>query len=265
MKQLLLGLSLLLLTIPLSAQRGLKVKKIGIRLGIENDIIKNLDYEYMLSTAKGLELTDFADLEFSPKDYEKGYCENPNVSIDMTLGIPRWSSLDLNITASAVFNRYDGVRYRNNNRVEATRGSEYLRISSYSREAAMELSLIKSYKVFNWWHLNAGAGTNLGYGFGDKVNVNGVTNNDVEKENRSYGDIWTGKDYAEYNYSNLEMRDGFNNRIFAQLGTSFTFFKRIELGIDWRRGIGVKTMFGAGFKQTRLRATYINIRYVLKS
>lgn len=264
MNKLLLTICFILISISLIGQSGLVIKKIGISVGSDEDLIRDLDYSYMLSTAKGIEQSQYAGLNFAPQDLYGGVCENPNISVELTLGVPGLSFADLNVAATGMFNRYDGVYYDSRKSFDSFDSHEYLSINSYNSEFNLEVSLIKGIPILNFLNVYVGAGTNMGYSFGHNVQLDGIALQNIALDrSRSFGDMLTGDNYTDFNYSSFEMRDGISNRVFAQLGAGITFFKRVELGATYRKGIGTRAIFGAPFVTTQLNGFYLNLRYVL--
>lgn len=250
-----------------------KVKKIGVSLGVDQDMIKNIDYHYMIKTTHNRNLHRFQNLEINEEDYYAGVCENPQFRIMVALEVPGLKNTELNVGIQGVFGRYDGVYYNNydHNGDPKPDGYEYLSVTSMTSELGFESSITKRVSL-GFLNLYGGAGTNLGYSFGGYMNVSGHQNiSTVEKDlNRSITDIATQTTYETSSYdevfnSGMEVKDAFHQRVFAQLGIGVLIRKRLEIGVDYRRGIGYRAVFDAPTKTTQLHSASVFARWVLKN
>ena len=115
MKRILYLSFLFLFSIHLSAQKsinlfGMKVKHIGASIGLDQDMLKNMDHTYLISSARG-NTSAFSDLEFGKQDMESMNCENPHVRIDVSLLPQGVKNLELRLALLGIFDRIDAVHY----------------------------------------------------------------------------------------------------------------------------------------------------------
>ena len=247
------------------------VKKFGISLGYDEDMIKDLEYSYILSTAKGLEDSQYADMDYAPTDMYGGVCENPNLRLDVTLGVPGMKNMDLNLAFLGVFNRYDGVYYNNydyqSNDFDWDNDLEYMSINSYGSELGLEVSMVKNLNFLRIFNIHGGLGTNVGYAIGHEVNIDGMNQGTVLQDmDRPLDRIVMGQNNVdEYYYDTFDGKDGISQRAFVTAGMGITFFKRVELGLDYRGGIGYRKTFGTdSTKMTKLNGVSLYAKWVLK-
>ena len=67
-----------------------------------------------------------------------------------------------------------------------------------------------------------------------------------------------------YSYESYDQRDGISQRLFAHAGAGIRFFKRVELGFEYRYGIGYRAIFGAPVAMTNLHSEALTARWLLK-
>ena len=255
--------SLSLFSQNLSVPTNWGIQKFSVSFGTEMDLIRNLDQSYMASTGRNIDQSAFSNAEFAPEDLYGGACENPHVRIMATLGVPGWKNMELNVGASLMFDRYDAVYYHNYN-YNSEYGDEYLSYNSFHDEIALEASLLKRMNFLRVFNFYAGGGTNLGYSFGGEMTINGTTRQLADENlNRGSGDIVSGNYESGYVYETFVQRDGINQRLFGQLGFGIIFFRRLELALDYRAGIGYRAIFGAPVKMTELQSAGLSLKWIL--
>lgn len=272
MKHIYLACCLGILTLSLTAQNEAaptkwKIKKYTLFMGVDQDMVNNLDQSYLASTAKDGSLSALEGREFDTQDFYGGVCENPHFRAMVTFDAPGWRNVEVNAGMSLALNRVDGVYYRNIDNKYGYYG-DYLSYDMMSNEVAIEVSMVKRLNVLNFLNFYGGVGTNLGYQFGGGMHVSGYTSESQAVDDnleRPLGEILAGDMEREYMYEYHETRNGFNNRLFAQIGMGILFFNRLELAVEYRRGIGYRAIFGSDVRMTNLQSTGLAIRYVLKS
>lgn len=270
MKQLTLSLLVILLAVGNTfAQKhlfGMQVKKWGISMGMEQDMLDNISHEYLLSTAKGApDISAFSD---TPLTFYTGTCENPHLRLDLVLAPSFMRNAELHLSALGIFNRVDGATYYQYNE---NGSSDYLSFYGYGHELGIETALVKTAKL-GPLRFYGGAGGNLGYSFANNVNVHGSTTATVEDISiRSSGfgtamenlDAWIQQESITDEY--YKGKDGFHQRVFLKAGLGISFFKRVELGFDIRKGLGLREYVGAGLKGTNYTSVAFTMKYLLKS
>lgn len=270
MKNTLLLLFCLLYTFSLFAQdlvlfNKWKVRSFSIAFGSDQDRIKNLDYTYMLSTAKALHASPYKDLTFTKQNLYSMACENPNIRLSVSLDVPGTRNTELDLTLYGIYDRYDYVSYH----TDATHypilneDYEYLSFNSMQSELGLE-STIKKRVQLGFFNLYGGLGTNMGYSFSGQMTINGDFKQTAnQNSSRTPNDIATGTYYKDYHYDELKTRDGFQQRIFGQIGLGWILFKRLELGVDYRYGYGYRAVFNAPTKTVNLQSAGLSIKWLL--
>ncbi len=270
MRQLTLSLLVILLAVGNTfAQKhlfGMQVTKWGISAGMEQDMLSEISHEYLLSTAKGApDISAFSD---GTLDFYTGTCENPHVRFDLVLAPTFMRNAELQLSALGIFNRVDGATYY---QLDESGNSNFLSFYGYGHELAIESALMKTAKL-GPLRFYGGAGGNLGYSFGNHINVHGSTTATVEDISiRSSGfttamqnlNEWTQEESVLDAY--YDGKAGFHQRIFLKAGFGISFFKRVELGMDIRKGLGLREFVGASVKGTDYTSVAFTLKYLLKS
>jgi len=233
------------------------IKKVGISLGQDMDMIQNMDAEFMINSGKGTESSVFRDANFDPRFLEGGFCENPHIRAMVTLGLPGEDRFNVDMGVNAIFNRWDGLYYSNNNQIEGSEfaGFENLNISSMSNEVNFELTLNRQISIERWLTLYSGLGMNSGYAFGGELYLRGATQETMDQNlNRSVGQVWSNFNTSDRHYETYQQRDAFTQRAYATAGIGITFLRRLELGVHLTRGVGYRKHFGSGVKMVNLHS-----------
>lgn len=254
--------------VPSFSQKPLKVKKIGVELGVDRDMIKGMSGKTLLSRAS----TDIAsylpdDVSLNDEYQFSGVCENPNMRVTVVLEPTFFKNTEIQTAASVVWQRYDAVGYYN---PDSWNGNyNYYDIETYGNEINLEAALVKSFGP-KWIKFYGGAGANLGYHFGNELYVSGMNVETPTTEDRTFAEILTTdrnyefyEDNGYYHYSE-GMSNGTSTRVFAQAGVGIIFFKRVELGMTGRFGYGLRTYHGEKGNFTNLRSLGMTLKYVLK-
>lgn len=256
------------LPIPLSW----KIKKFSVSMGIDQDMIKGMDANYLMRTVKNPDQSNFSDLDFKAQTMYGGICENPHFRVQAVLEVPGMKNTELNLGVNAMINRIDGAYYSSYDYEEGyiDQAYSYLSVETIGHELGLESSIVKRLPILNYKNtfginLYGGVGTNLGYSFGGKMSIDGLSEEAV-KENlsRDNSDIIAGNTYSDFHYDRLDVKDSFNQRAFAQIGVGVLLFKRVELGIDYKRGIGYRATFDGPTKMTQLNSLGMSAKWVLK-
>ncbi len=270
MKNLLLTVLILLLTTPLFSQNlpvptKWKIKKIGVSLGIERDMISNLDGNYLIDIGKNVSATLPNGTKLD--NMYGGVCENPHIRLTVALEVPHLKNTEFQLGVNAFFNRYDGAYYWGDNFFDSVTeyyDADYISVDLFSHELGLEAALVKRLSFGSFLNLYGGVGTNLGYSIGDELHISGNNLQSVNKNSdRSNADIFTGTTYREETYHSFAAKDAFHQRLFLQAGAGFVLFKRLELGIEYRGGLGYKATFNGPTKGTKLHSIGASAKWIL--
>lgn len=275
MKRVLLLVCLCAFTTQLSAQNffnlgNWKIKKVGVNLGMDMDMLTNISEDYFLGLVSGAPNYDYSEFEFNTENVYQEVCENPNIRMEMTLVSPDFKGVEWRFGANAIINRIDAITYTNHDGYYNFTNSQYLNFNSYGHEVSLESTVLKSYSfLYDIFRIHGGIGTNVGYAFGNSLDIygSGVTHT---ASNINYGNIdevnntVSSPSYQHY-YDYYNLPNGINQRIFLQLGGTVSIMDRLDLGLDIRRGIGYRGVFGAPLAFTMLNAFNFSLRYDLKS
>ena len=234
------------------------IKKVGVSFGQDQDMLRNIDADYIIGIGKDTENSQFLNRDFAPRDLYRAYCENPNVRAFVTLGIPGNDRFNIEFDANAIFNRYDGVYYS-----DYTGNYDYLNIGTTSSEVNLGVTINRQLNVTRWFNLYGGVGSNMGYTFGSSLYVNGSGIQQVNANlDRSTTDVWTQSVDYGYASENYDVNDAFSQRVFATAGFGIELFRRIELGYHLTGGVGHRTHFGSASKFSRLLSTSFRVNWL---
>ena len=265
MKKLLLMAAAIGLTVSLFAQNVVgswKVKKYGISVGMDQDMISGLSHTYLMNTVKGSSDFQYENIPFGEEDLFSMTCENPNIRAEVTLLPPRMRNTELRLAVAGMFNRVDAVTFR----VQDGQDYRSLSFDSYTNEIALEGALLKRLTILNTFNLYGGVGMNLGVSFDGSMYVDGQ--NLAVSENGAFGasdDAYVGDGFEMYDrfsdYYNI--KNGLHQRAFVQAGFGLMIMRRLELGVDAKYGIGYR-LIGGSAKQTNLNYAGFTAKWILK-
>ena len=268
MKKSLLLIALFSVAFAFQADAQMQVKKFGISLGQDWDMLPGLSKETLLAKTDGSisdELAPFFNLSNSSQ-YSSA-CDNPNVRLSLVLQPQRWSNVELHTSGVFIFNRIDAVHLYDSD----DDGYSHLSFSLYGNEIGTETVLLRKVPVLGFANLKflnlyGGVGANMGYQFGNRISAYA---HDVRYEQTSgqtpRGAFMDVVDRSSYVYDYGNIGDGISTRVFAQAGFGITFFRRVELGLEARYGAGLRHYFGTDTDFTNLHSVAFNMRYVLNN
>lgn len=240
------------------------LKRVGVHMGQDQDMLSVMDYGYFLGSLRNEPGFDFSDIGATEQHTYSMLCENPHLRLNASFQHATYRDLELGLSLVGIFNRIDEVVY-------ATPGTNYwdddrqqLSFTQYGHEIAIEPTL--SYRRQRGaWALTGVLGTNLGYHFGNWLNIEGrnitICENTVGfREGIDEPDCET----IDYLYESGAQRNGFSGRVFAEIQGSFTIARRFEMGMMLRRGIGFRTVNQAPTVGTNLHSGGVFMRWTLR-
>ncbi|MEM0994931.1 MAG: hypothetical protein AAGI49_18005 [Bacteroidota bacterium] len=257
------------------AAQDLKLGKFPIKtfyanFGWDEDLLSNMSSDYFQDMAR----TPNARLEAMNIHNVEVYsmiCENPNIEIGVTLELPR--NLELSLGAAAMFNRVDGITY--DWRSVQNWDANYMNYSSYADEYALDVALNKRIAVALWRNklgnapinLYIGAGTNAGFITNNRMYAYGSSSYTVvdfsyDNSDQLVENVIGNESYDHFN-DEVELRNGFTQRIYGQGAVGITFLRRLELGLEGKYGYGYRVIGGAGAKTTNLRSIGLFARWLM--
>ena len=239
-----------------------EIKKIGLSLGAEYERIRNLDYQFLTSS-----IISEKDLPYGDPTYGQNYMyptttnESRQARIELTLSPTRFRNTEVRTAITGVFRRLDAVSYVEQS--DPLQSPDYQNFTSYGREISWEASLVKSANIKNIVYFYAGAGTTTSYGFGNKLSV---TRSNLQPRYQLWlgDDLYRNRATEVYSREEYQQQKVFSQRFFAQFGTSLVLFKRIEIGLEMRIGVGHRTFLNADSRRTHLRAANLSAKWLLK-
>ena len=236
-----------------------KLKKIGLSVGFDRDMINNMDHSMFAKAIKGDTHLDFENITFGKEDVQSMICENPNIRLEATLLPPFKVNSEIRFSLNFIQDRIDAINYWDK------QGSS-LYFDTNTDELSAEASLLFKLPLGRSFHLYGGPGMNIGKTFGTTACISGqnvrIRLNETLRDGTTPSDPQF-VDYEDY-HDCFDLRNSLHTRAFAHFGFGWTLFKRIELGYEWRYGIGGKVTPGAGIHGTTLNSSSFAIRYVIR-
>ncbi len=257
MKKLLLLIVLCTFAFSFQADAQLKVKKFGVSIGNDWDMLPGLSTDMLLRKTNITTAQDVQPLLNSANSYQSsGFCENRNFRLSLVLEPQRWKNVELHTSGVFIFDRRDGVHFYD----YSDNTSSNLNFTLHGSEIDAEAVLLKRVPVFGFLdrqflNLYGGIGSNIGYQFGNYMSLSSYTSTRPDRDRTNWE-----TEYAN-TYDNIN--DGISTRVFAQAGLGITFFRRVELGFEFRYGAGLRHYFGTDTDFTNLHSTAFNLKYVL--
>jgi len=235
MKKSLLFVALFAFTFSFQADAQMKIKKFGVSLGQDWDMLPGLSAESLLQKTDGRlssEIQPYFDLDDSYQ-YSSA-CDNPNVRLTLVFEPQQLNNVELHTSGVFIFNRMDAVYLYDNDDT----GYKHLDIVSHGNEIDIEGVLIKKVPVFGFLNFKAlnlygGVGANMGYQFGNYLSVWG-------SENEYRPGRWGNFQESDYISDDKNINDGVSARVFGHAGFGLTLFRRVELGFEGRYGAGLR-------------------------
>lgn len=265
MKNLFLFSLLLLFSTPVFSQNflGMKVLKYGLTASNDQDRVSNLDAQYFMNLSKTPLETNLRDQDFSPKNLQSMTCENPALKASVTvLPFQKLQNIQLELGVNAMFNRIDATRYTFNYYGYEAFGNSY-NFDSFSHEVALDAALLYN-KKFGFLNFYGGVGANVGVTFAGSMYMSGTIYNEVENPGTASDDpsegTFTSQNFSEYK----SIKNVLHQRAFVQGGMSFIMFKRMELGIEARTGVGYRVNEGNPARATHLISGGLVAKWNLK-
>lgn len=262
----LLVLSLTFLTLQAQSLLGQqwKLKRVGVHLGQDQDMLSVMDYDYFISSLRTSPGFDFSDIGATERHTYSMLCENPHLRLNAGFQHAAIPELELGLSLVGIFNRIDEVVY-------ATPGTNYwdedrqeLSFTQFGNEIAFEPTL--SYRLQKGaWALTGVLGGNVGYHFGNWLDIQG-RNITICEDVVSFRE---GIDEPEcetidYLYESGQQRNGFSGRLFAEFQASFTIARRMEMGMMFRRGVGFRTVNQSPTVGTNLHSGGVFMKWTLR-
>ncbi len=240
---------------------GFKIKSIDFSIGSDSDMVMDMNTSYFIGQLASSQQESLSSLDYGRLSTFSGTCENPSVSLGVTLVHPKAELFEWRNLIAYKANRIDAINLNSE--------EHYLSINSMHTEITAEsavLMMIPNVPIFN---IYVGAGTNLGVTTSNTTCVN--TNLSFDTENNSFrsnelsNQVPAGQFGSGDGYHNcFDTGSQINQRLFLQLGFGAEIWNRIELGMDIKYGIGYRADIGNSIRGTNLNSTNMIIRYKLR-
>jgi len=241
------------------------VKKIDVVAGNEQDRLNDMGADYFMNQIKNPNFT-LRNVEMSDQDIVSGVCENPHWRFGVTLVAPGLKALEWRNAIVWMPNRIDAVTYRtgDDDYWNNYQDSEYVNFSQTQSEIALESALSLNLIHLGPFNLYGGVGSNAGFSYDNTIYVSGsnVVREDINAGNAS--DVFNDSGAEGFYNESYETKTNFNHRVFVQGGASVVLFRRVELGLELRRGVGYRVVGSAPTAFTNLMSAGFSARLLLK-
>ncbi|MEL6865877.1 MAG: hypothetical protein AAFP19_15735 [Bacteroidota bacterium] len=259
----LLILSLLFLSTAFAQQSfigGWQLGKIGISFGGDQDMIRDLNHSYLLSTIDGPTVHDYSNLNFEEGDLSSMVCDNTHTRLTMAFTPPSVRNTEIRMSIVHIGDRVDAVSFNGYDDEGAQRN---LHFNLYSSEIAFEAVALKRASVGRRLHFYGGMGTNTGYSYDNELEVYGDNLTMMPDGNLQFrvagdtpmNDVGNIDSYAQ----SYQASNAIHQRLFLQAGIGVSLFKALELNFDIRKGIGYRMHKGADCQATRMNSSSLGL------
>jgi len=208
-----------------------QIARFGIAAGGDIDMPHRLGHQYLLSTGRDVDF-DHSDLPFSDGEMTRMNCDNGTFRIGLSFSPLRSPGTEIQVSLLDISGRIDMVHYE-----LGTKGAadyQWLEVNAENKETAVEVVYLKRDQATKVLNFHAGLGTNIGYSHSGKVHVKGFLLDDAVADNPARGQEFD----LTYN-----QREGINQRLFLQAGMGIRFLKKMEFGLEFRKGLGYRASF----------------------
>lgn len=206
--------------------------RFGIAAGGDIDMPLGLDHDYLISTARNVDF-DNSDLPFSKGDLTRMDCDNGTFRIGASFSPLRSPNSELQVSLLSIAGRIDMVRYELGEKDQAD--FQWLEVNAENKETAVEVVYLARQQTGKSWNWYGGFGTNIGYSHRGKVTVKGYMDDDIITDDPVSG--------AEFNRV-YDQRESINQRLFLQGGIGLRFLRKLEFGLEFRKGFGYRASLG---------------------
>ncbi len=215
--------------------------RFGVALGGDIDMPHGLGHQYLISTAKDVDF-DNSKLPFTHGEMTRMNCDNGTFRLGLSISPLLTPGTEWQFSILDITDRIDMVRYEIGTEGEAD--FQWLEVSAENKETAVEAVFIKRDQATKALNFHAGLGTNIGFSHKGKVHVKGLLLDE------SAIDIPSGSQGFDLTYN---QRQSINQRLFLQAGMSVKFLKRMEFGLEFRKGLGYRATLDGPTKFTILK------------
>ena len=217
------------------------LSRFGFALGGDIDMPIGLDGDYLLSTAERATFS-MADAPFESGELTMMDCDNGTARLNFAIAQPGSPYTEWQFSLLGITGRIDMVRYEKG--TEGAADYQWMEVNATNKESAVEAVYIRHKKTEKPLGFHWGVGSNIGFSHSGKVNVKGV----FTESNAT--DSPANMQAFEYTY---QQRGSLNQRLFLQGGVSIRFLKKMEFGLELRKGLGYRASFGGPFHATFLK------------
>lgn len=239
-------LTLLLLASTMASQahaqaNNFALSRFGFALGGDIDMPIGLDGDYLLRTADHATIS-MADVPFETGELTMMNCDNGTARLNFAIAQPGSPYTEWQFSLLGISGRIDMVRYEKGE--EGSPDFQWMEVNATNKESAVEAVHIRHKKSEKPLGFHWGVGSNMGFSHSGKVHVKGLL------VDGSATDSPSTEQPFEHSY---QQRASFNQRLFLQGGMSIRFLKKMEFGLELRKGLGYRASFGGPFQMTFMK------------
>ncbi|MCC6727654.1 MAG: hypothetical protein IT258_24320 [Saprospiraceae bacterium] len=224
-----------------ASANGLGLSRFGFALGGDIDMPLGLNGNYLLSTAEGATFS-MSDAPFDKGELTMMDCDNGTARLNFAFSNPAAPYTEWQFSLLGITGRIDMVRYEKGE--EGSPDFQWMEVNATNKEAAVEAVHIRHKKSEKPLGFHWGVGTNMGVSHSGEVHVTGQFIDSDATDNPA---TITPFDYT------YQQRGSFNQRLFLMGGMTIRFFKKMDFGLEMRKGLGYRASFGGPFHVTYLK------------
>ena len=238
-----------------------KIKKFGLSMGEDMDMLRNMDQNFFLDMIAGDGIPAYSGYTTSYKDVYSSICENPHLRAELVLEPSRWKNTEVRMGLLGIFDRIDAMTFMKD--AEDGSSTNYVNFSAVGHEVGLELSLLKYAELMNAFRFYGGVGSHLAYSFGNTLSISQSSYQTVD-DLSFWESEFIPEDGYEDTFEYYDLKNGIHQRLFLQGGVSVTVFKRVEWGLMYRMGLGYRQPMGTSMRFTTLQSASMMLNYVLR-
>ena len=204
---------------------------------------------------------DLSSYPMGKENVSSMICENPRVDFDLVLS-PRYNRLhELRLGITSITGRIDAVHYASTDNMPGVGFRKAnVDIEAYSNEIGLSVAYLIKTRKFGPFRAYGGMGTNLGLTYGGDVYVS--TSEEIFTSNQ--GDNIPDTQFSSSAYEYYEQKAGIAQRLYAIGGLGVEIAKRVEIGFEWKYGLGYRYINSEANSLLTLQSSGLSLRYMLK-
>jgi hypothetical protein len=242
-----------------------KLKRISLTMGQDQDMLRGMDSGYFMQGVSERSIYNFDNLPVEEEYVQSMTCENPQLRLTFSLLPPNLKNTEIQVSAMGIFNRIDAVHMATPTELQDEYGYQTLNFDLTTHEFGLETSILKRLPIGRTMNIYLGGGGNVGYITGGNLCTYGQNLSLTSDNSVNFRvDDNDGMETMDYYSECMAYNNGISGRVFGHIGIGFLIAQRVELGLNWRRGVGVRAISDLDRKGTTLHSFGLSAGWVLR-